>query len=103
MKKLKLYEIIEIFEKEDNDSILIKLLIPYKKSLLTYYSDYFCCEPILMITIVSNAVQYAIIVPSNEFNEALYTYVQSMCLDNKEEETTAEEVISFNSIMLSNL
>jgi hypothetical protein len=53
-----------------------------------------------MVTDVFNACQYALIVPSNEFNEAIDTYLEDseMSEDEKQNQT---ELISFQSIMLS--
>jgi len=92
-----LNEIITINDK-GTDAILIEKLIPYKKSLLTYYRDFFNCEPILMVTSVFNAAQYGIIVPSNEMDEALNIYIADE--DYSDED---KEVIYFNSIALYNL
>ena len=94
---MKLNEIISTNDK-GTDSILIEKLIPYKKSLLTYYRDLFNCEPILMVTSVFNAAQYGIIVPSNEMDEALDIYIADE--DYSDED---KEVIYFNSIALYNL
>lgn len=102
---MKLHEIIKLNEDHET-SLLVESLIPYKKSLLTYYKDYFCCEPILMVTSVSNAVQYAKIVPSNEFKDAIYAYigVDYVNEENEDSEEFAEfETINFNSILLKDL
>lgn len=101
---MKLYEIIEANEK-DNISILIELLVPYKKSLFTYYSRWFCSEPVLMVTMVANAVQYAKIVPANEFAEAISDWMgEPIDFDDEESDTYSEyETICANSIMLKDL
>jgi hypothetical protein len=101
---MKLYEIIEANEK-DKTSILIEKLIPYKKSLLTYYRNLFPSEPILMVTMVANAVQYAQIVPSDEFTEAISDWMgEPIDFDDEESDTYAEyETICANSIMLKDL
>jgi len=103
MQQYKLHEIIAINSK-GTDSILIELLHPYKRSLLTYYTDLFCCEPILMVTSIFNAAQYGIIVSSNEFSEALEYYIEND-LENEDYEMkeSERETISFNSIMLKDL
>ena len=95
-----LNEIITINDK-GTDAILIEKLIPYKKSLLTYYRDFFNCEPILMVTSVFNAAQYGIIVPCDEIEDAFYIYMGSEIENNCEAEE--KETIMFNSILLSNL
>jgi nitrate/nitrite-specific signal transduction histidine kinase len=96
---MNLSQIIETNE-TGKQSILTELLYKYKKSLYIYYKDQFCCEPVLMVTDVFNACQYALIVPSNEFNEAIDTYLEDseMSEDEKHNQT---ELISFQSIMLS--
>lgn len=97
---MKLYEIIKTNESGHN-SILTELLHPYKKSLYTYYKDLFQCEPVLMVTNVFNACQYALIVPSNEFIDAIYTYLENSDL-TEEEKTEQIELINFQSILLIN-
>lgn len=103
MKTLKLHEIIELNEKPNN-SILLELLIPYKNSLYTYYKNYFCEEPVLMVTSVCNAVQYGKIVPANDFTECIIEWLDDPDCMNEDNETFSEfETINFNSIMLSQL
>jgi hypothetical protein len=97
-----LHEIITIFEREPEKSILIELLVPYKKSLLTYYSRLFSCEPLLMVVSVTNATQYGIIVSANEFSEAIEHHLNG-CNTDSEERKGERELISFNSIPLSKL
>ena len=85
-------------------SILIEKMLPYKKSLLTYYKDMFFDEPVLMVTDVFNAAQYAKIVPANELNEAICTYLNDYdCMDKDNENFSCYEAICFNSMMLSKL
>ena len=95
MRNMKLHEIIETFE-DGKQAIITELLIPYKKQLLTYYTDYFCrSEPILMVTSVTNNSSYAIIV--SDFYEAIQEYY------NWEATEEDIELISFQSIMLKDL
>jgi hypothetical protein len=95
---MKLHEIIAA--NDNGKELLIELLYTYKKSLLTYYTDYFCCEPVLFVTMVCNAVQYAKIISSNEFSEVLEDY----CADMEADEIEGEmETINYNSIFLTNL
>jgi len=98
---MKLHEIISANEKTGT-SIICKELLKYKKQLYIYYKNEFCCEPVLMVTDVFNAAQYAKIVPSNEFTEYLNDYVETLHL-NKEDKTAEVETINFNSRMLSDL
>ena len=90
----------QIITKNENftTSILVELLHPYKKSLYTYYKDLFCCEPVLMVTGVFNAAQYAKIVPSNEFNEAIESYLDENLTEQEKQDES--ELINFQSIML---
>lgn len=106
---MKLHEIIELNECPTT-SILIEWIKEYKRSLLIYYTDLFCCEPILMVTDVMNAVQYGKIVPANEFQEAICAFMEVDYIDYDAPEDTIErdnrdqcELISFQSIPLSKL
>ena len=67
---MKLHEIIEQ-NAIDTNSILIELLLPYKKSLYTIFSREYRGEPVLMVTDVFNAAQYSKIVPANDFIDAV--------------------------------
>jgi len=103
MKTLKMYEIIEYCNDLKN-SVLIEQIIPYKKSLLTYYTNYFTSEPILMVTAVFNAAQYGVIVPANEFIDAICEHLNDLECMNEDSGNYAEyETICFNSIPLSKL
>jgi hypothetical protein len=97
---MKLHEIIKHNE-DHKTAILIESMLPYKRSLLTYYRDLFPSEPVLMVVAVCNAVQYAKIVPSGEFSEAIEEYIDA---DSSEEDKEFErECIASYSIMLSDL
>lgn len=90
-----------IYRIESYDSIRTDLLLnKYGKSLYIYYKRLFCCEPILMVTSVFNACSYALIVPSNDFNEYLANYVELDQLATDEDKAAEMEVISFNSKFL---
>lgn len=100
---MKLHEILEANEISDR-SILIELLIPYKKSLFTIFSREYRGEPILMVTSVFNAAQYGKIVPANELHEAVCDYLNDYDCSNEESENyPAYETIMFNSIPFSKL
>lgn len=94
-----LHEIISTND-QGTSSILCELLFKYKKSLCTYYSRYYNSELILMVTTVFNAAQYALIVPANEFHEAIDAYLQGSDL-TEEERGQEMELISFQSIPFS--
>ena len=99
---MKLHEIIENLN-NPNQAILIEKIIPYKKSLLIYFSNDFCCEPILMVTTVLNACQYAQIVPFNDFFESVNDWVKSIKLETEEDKENEIELINFQSIFLKDL
>ncbi len=106
---MNLSEIIETNEIH-TISISTEQLIKYKKSLLVYYTDLFCCEPILMVTDVFNVGSFAKIVPSSEFNEAIYAYMGVPYIEQDENEEgfnedlfAQYETINFNSIFLKQL
>lgn len=102
---MKLFEIIAANENH-TQSILIEKMIPYKKSLFTYYSRYFGNrnEPLLMVVSVSNAAQYGKIVPANEFGDAISAYLDDYnCSDETSENYAEYETIYFNSIPLAKL
>lgn len=98
---MKLFEIIESNE-VPGAVINTEVFYKYKRSLLTYYRDYFCCEPILMVTDVFNAAQYGKIVPSDEYHEAQNEYLetQDLCQEDTQHEA---EMIDYNSIFLEQL
>jgi len=85
---------------QGTSSILTELLFKYKKSLYTYYKAFHCCEPMLLVTDVFNACQYAIVVPENQFTEAVEAYLDAADLDEETKEMERENIY-FNSIPLS--
>jgi hypothetical protein len=96
-----LHQIIEANTYQQT-SILWEKISPYKKALYTYYKNYFCGEPVLMVTDVFNAAQYVKIVPADELTEAIEEYLINE--DGSEEDKEAyRETISFNSVMLKDL
>lgn len=106
---MKLHEIIEMNE-DPNQTILIENMLPYKKMLNIYFSRKFTTDPMLMVTDVMNAVQYAKIVPAGEFSVSICAYmdVPSVVEDENEEGFNADEFaeyedICFNSILLKDL
>lgn len=102
---MNLHSIITANE-SDTQSILIETMLPYKKSLLTYYSNEFGNrnEPILMVTDVFNAAQYGKIVGANDFIDAICAYLEDYnCSDETSENFAAYETICFNSIPLAKL
>ncbi len=96
MKTLKLHEIIEL--NEDGKEILIECLLPYKRSLAVLMPN-----AILMVTMVSNAVQYGKIVDLYGFEEEIESYLNNCDFDNEEDKENERELINFQSIPLSKL
>jgi hypothetical protein len=98
---MKLYELIETFSR--NQPVDVALILPYKRSLRTYYQNWHLGEPILMITSVFNAGALGLVVPADEYHEAVYSYLAE---HNPETEYDSEdwnsyvEVISANSRFL---
>ena len=70
---MKTYKLFEVIERNDNNFyVSYENQKMYIKSLYTYYKDYFNCEPIALITNVTNVGGVMRIVSENEFNEAIY-------------------------------
>lgn len=98
---MKMYEIID-FMLDPNyltASISYEVISKYKNSLYTYFKNYFACEPVLMVTSVTNNSTYMRIVPSNEFDEEVRWYVESSDIDI-EDWSDEIESINFNSKMM---
>ena len=90
------------FNEEATKSVLFELVHPYLKTLYIYYKDLFNCEPILMVTSVSNACQYVKIVSSEDFQEAACAYIgcEEYELQINDEYLSQFETINFNSRLL---
>ena len=91
--------------KNVDESIEYGQLRPYLKSLYIYYKDLYCCEPVLMVTDIVNAAQYARIVPCNEFTEAICDYIGIECepVNKDSYDYACYEAINFNSKFLKDL
>jgi hypothetical protein len=96
---MKLHEIIALCEVGEQ-SISTEILFKYKKSLYTYYKRYYNCEPLLMVTDVFNACQYALIVPANEFQDAIDVYLSNDKEMSEEDRANQTELIAYQSILL---
>lgn len=99
MKTLNLSQLIE---KNDNGELLsYEEIAPYKSMLYKYYKDMFCCEPVFMLTFVTNAIQAGKIVSEEEFMEAIEQEIE----DEEDEEIKQyeREVIPAQSFMLKDL
>lgn len=99
---MKLHEIIKAVE--NDEELMYEHVAPYKKTLYHYFKDQFCCEPVVMITFVCNAMQGAKIVSSNEFIDAICNYLEDYsCTDENSENFGEYETICANSFMMSDL
>ena len=91
MKKFKLHELVNIFKNEHETAVLWELVEPYKKQLYVYFSRFYCSEPIVMITSVTNNSSYCRIVPESDFSEAICAYIgECPDLEDVESESYAE-------------
>jgi hypothetical protein len=99
---MKLSEIIKTNDKPDT-AILYEAIAPYKKQLLIYYKNMFNCDPVAMVTSVTNATAYIKIVPANEFFEAIQDYLNADNTLSDEDRTAEEETINFNSRLFKEL
>lgn len=97
-----LHEIISLSEQSET-GILIEEIAKYKRSLVTYYKEYYNCEPVLVVTSVFNACQYGFIASAEEINDAIDTYLNADDTLDEEDKENERELINFQSIMLSNL
>jgi len=99
---MKLHEIITAFE--NDKELSYEQIAPFKKSLYTYFKDQFCCEPVLMVTFATNALQGCKIVPSDEFANCVIDYIGNPDADDEGSEDFAEyETINFNSKMMADI
>ena len=96
---MKLHEIIG--NTTASKEVMLDHMQPYIRSLYIFYRHSFCCEPVLMVTSVTNSASLGMIVPSEEFQDAVFHYVE----ENHPEATPGEkkeymETINFNSLIL---
>lgn len=101
-------EIITLLANEPQQAVAYEHLKPYLKSLYIYYKNMFNQEPVLMVTDVFNAAQYARIEPANELYEAICSYLGVPYIDEAPHKNgydtdtfTEYETILSNSKMLS--
>ena len=99
--KTTLHEVIDLLE--NGEELTYQTIAPFKKSVYTYFKDWFCYEPVCMVTFVTNVLQGVKIVSSNDFMEEVRHYVKGLHLDSEEEESNEIELINFNSRMLKDL
>ena len=100
---MKLHELIKTFEAGTTE-VNLEHITKYKRSLLTYYRNYYIGEPIVMVTSVFNAGALGMIVPAAEFGEALDVYLAVNGIYHGHPDYESEyEIINANSIFLKNL
>jgi hypothetical protein len=97
-----LHEIISISER-GTSAVRIDFIVPYKKSLKTYFERYYNSEPVLIVTAVFNACSYGFICPANEMHDAIDIYLNEDKELSEEDKEQEREVISSQSIMLYSL
>jgi hypothetical protein len=102
---MKLHEIIQT-NFEDQKSVLIEKMVPCKKSLKIYFSDYFGTNDlILMVTSVTNATTYGKIVTGSDFIDAIEAWIgEAINYEDTDSDSFIEfETISANSIPFEKL
>ena len=98
---MKLHEIISHF---DSGTIAVEWehVRKYRRSLLAYYRDMYNGEPIFMVVSVTNNSCYGIVVPANDFPDALDTWMAASGTKRDSEDWENEcELINFNSKFLN--
>lgn len=104
---MKMYEIIDVMLDADKEHLSVEYeqIAKYKRSLYKYFKDYFCCEPVCMVTSVTNNSCYMRIVPSNEFAECVECWINDSLDENDTDEDIEahREYIDASSMMFSDL
>ena len=89
---MRLHEIIAHNDNNHDEALLLDVLAPYKRQLFKYYQGTFTSEPMLMVVSITNACQYVKIVPSGEFMDAVYAYLDKCYDDIYMEEILANSI-----------
>ena len=101
---MRLSELINIFDNKHTLSILWDKVSPYKKILYVYYKNLFMCEPVWLVTSLTNSTCYGRIVPETELYESITSYLEVPYIDSENEEIeTSYEIICANSKLLKEL
>lgn len=101
---MRLSKLIDIFNNEHTESILWDKVSPYKKILYVYYKNLFMCEPVWLVTSLTNSTCYGRIVPETELYESIMSYLEVPYIDSENEEIeTRYEAICTNSKLLKEL
>jgi hypothetical protein len=86
---MKLYELKEKLDllldnfNKANKYVSIRDMLPYKKSLCIIYSSLYLGEPLVLLT--DSYGTYGYIILSNDYNESVEEYVNSLEPSNEEE------------------
>lgn len=104
MKTRNLQSLITSFD--SLQSIQWEQVAPYKKLLYVYYKNIYNCDPIFMVTFLSNAICAGYIVPAENFDEYIFEELGISSIDIEDEESESfsnYETISVNSKFLEDL
>lgn len=104
---MKMFEIIDVMLDADKENLAVEhdQIAKYKRSLYKYFKDYFCCEPVCMVTSVTNNSAYMRIVPSDEYSECVEYWVNDSLDENDtdEDREAYKAHIDHSSVFLSDL
>lgn len=101
---MRLSKLIDIFDNDHTVSILWDKVSPYKKILYAYYKKLFMCEPIWLVTSLTNSTCYGRIVPETDLYESITSYLEVPYIDSDNEEDESNyEIICANSKLLKEL
>lgn len=101
---MRLSKLIDIFDNDHTASILWDKVSPYKKILYVHYKNLFMCEPVWLVTSLTNSTCYGRIVPETGLYESITSYLEVPYIDSENEELeTIYETICANSKLLKEL
>lgn len=79
-------------------------ILKYKKSILTYYEQFYANDPIFLVTSVTNNSCIGFITSSSDFIEEICAYLDDYNCQDEESENFGEfETICFNSKFVKDL
>jgi hypothetical protein len=96
-----LHQLIEKIE--NGGKISYEELHPYRRSIRTYFYDYYMSEPIFMVTILTNTIAGGYIVSAENFEDAVHAEVNFWSENNEEDDNAHYEQICANSMFLKDL
>lgn len=101
---MRLSKLIDIFDNDHTASILWDKVSPYKKILYVYYKKLFMCEPVWLVTSLTNSTCYGRIVPETKLYESITSYLEVPYIDSDDEDIEASyDAICANSKLLKEL